>query len=58
MALILPLLLWAGNPETKTVTACVEHYAALELLYQNRPVLTSKSNRIVNPLFKQPMTKE
>ena len=35
MALILPLLLWAGNPETKTVTACVEHYAALELLYLN-----------------------
>ena len=35
VALILPLLLWAGNPETKTVTACVEHYAALELLYLN-----------------------
>ena len=28
VALILPLLLWAGNPETKTVTACVEQYAA------------------------------
>ena len=35
VALILPLLLWAGNPETKTVTACVEQYAALELLYLN-----------------------
>ena len=29
VALILPLLLWAGIPETKTVTACAEQYAAL-----------------------------
>ena len=27
--LFLPLLLWAGNPETKTVTAGAEQYASL-----------------------------
>ena len=26
--LILPLLLWAGNPETKTVSACAEQYGS------------------------------